>query len=101
MATESKTNKIWEEIQNLDVEVYGLQGKKIKDVATVGPEIEPNAVYLTIKGSAILPAIEESLNKAGTYNTSSRTNVPKYVVDVVDKWVVIKPNPKLALLGAK
>ncbi len=101
MASESKTNKIWEDIQNLEVEVYGLQGKKVKDVAQLGPTLDPNALYLTIKGSAILPAIEEALNKVGHYDGNTRVRTPQYVVEVVDKWIVVKPNPKLAFIDVK
>jgi len=101
MVAESKANKIWEDIKDLKVEVYGLHGKRVSDVAELGPTLDAESLYLKIKGSAVLPAIEEALNNAGEYDSAARVQVPRYVVDVVDKWVVVKANPKLAYANVK
>ena len=74
---------IWEEIQNLSIDIFGLPGQKVSDHCT--PQfIEPSKCYLNIRSQAVLPALEETVKKA-------------FNVDRVDKWITVE---RKKVLGA-
>lgn len=71
-----EAESIWEEIQNLSLDIFGLPGQKVSDHCT--PQfIEPSKTYLIVKSQAVLPALEETVKKG-------------FSVDRVDKWITVE-----------
>jgi hypothetical protein len=77
--TMTPAQKMWEEIKNLPIQMFGLPGQTVAMHATP-VAIEPSRLYLTIRSSATLPSLEEAIK--GRYN-----------VELVDKFVVVTPVP--------
>jgi hypothetical protein len=76
----SEADKIWAEIQNRPILMFGLPDQYVFQHATfVG--IEPSALYVTIRSSATLPSLEAAVS-------------PDFTVELADKFVIIKRVPK-------
>lgn len=69
------SSKIWEEIKDVELNLFGLPGQIVKEYCSV-VNVEPSKLYLTSKVSAVLPALEEALMKS-------------YTVESQMKWIVI------------
>ena len=72
---------IWDEIQNVALQMFGLPGQIISMHCTP-VSIEPSKLYVSIRSQATLPALEAALSE-------------RFTVEMVDKWVAIalKPAP--------
>jgi hypothetical protein len=70
---------MWNEIKDLPIQMFGLPGQIVAMHATP-IWIEPSKLYLTIRSSATLPSLEESIK--GRFN-----------VELVDKFVVVTRVP--------
>jgi len=66
---------MWNEIKDLPIQMFGLPGQIVAMHATP-IWIEPSKLYLTIRSSATLPSLEESIK--GRFN-----------VELIDKFVVV------------
>ncbi len=76
----TEADKIWAEIQNRPILMFGLPDQYVFQHATfVG--IEPSALYVTIRSSATLPSLEAAV-------------FPDFTVELADKFVIIKRVPK-------
>lgn len=79
--TDKKTDsdRMWDEVANLKVDVYGLPNQRVQDhVARMN--IPSPKLFLKLKSAAVLPALEEAFGKKfavelneGGYVTVSRT----------------------------
>lgn len=69
----------WDEIKDLPIQMFGLPGQTVAMHATP-IWIEPSKLYLTIRSSATLPSLEESIK--GRFN-----------VELVDRYVVVTRVP--------
>lgn len=82
--------QIWDAIKGLKVEYYALPDQTVETISSP-MSIEPECLYLTIKGPAALPAITDAV--AGiTFVNAFGKKVAKYAVEMRDKYVVITPN---------
>jgi len=71
----TEANKIWAEIKDVPLQLFGLPNQFVSQFCTPVP-VEPNRLFVVIKNSATLPALETAL--AG-----------KYTVELVDKFVIV------------
>ena len=72
----TEADKIWEEIKDKSIEMFALPDQTVA-LHCVPVAVEPSKLYLVIRSAATLPSLETAL---GT----------KYVVELVDKYVVVK-----------
>lgn len=79
----TKAQKIWEEIKNKPIELFGLPGQTVSKYCTP-VFIEPNKLYVQYKIGALLPMLEELLRN-------------KYDVELVDKYITIAPKVSYAV----
>jgi hypothetical protein len=75
MMADTEGGKIWSEIKNKPVEMFGLPNQTVSTCSFPYP-IEPSKLYLVVKASAALPAIETAVGAA-------------YTVELMDKYVVV------------
>ncbi len=76
----SEAEKIWAEIQNRSIMMFGLPDQFVCQHCTV-VNIEPSACYVTIRSSATLPSLEAAV-------------APDFTVELADKFVIIRRAPK-------
>lgn len=72
--------KLWSEIKAKYIDLFGLPNQVIEMHASP-ITVEPTKLYLMIKSSAVLPALEMAL-------------APSYKVEQLDRYVVISKNAK-------
>lgn len=75
-----ESEKIWEEIKNLPIAMFGLPDQFVLQHCTPVP-VEPSALYVTIRSTAALPSLEAAIH-------------PAYTVELADKFVIIRRAPK-------
>ncbi len=85
-STSTEADRIWDEIKNRPIEMFGLPDQFVFQHATF-VNVEPSSLYVTIRSSATLPSLEVAIG-------------PNFQVELVDKFVVIKRKPK-PLIPAK
>lgn len=71
--------KMWDEIKDLPIAMFGLPGQTVSMHVTP-MNVDPNKLFLTIRSSATLPSLEESLK--GRFN-----------VELADKYVIVTRVP--------
>lgn len=76
----SEAEKMWNEIKNLTIQMFGLPEQFVFQHVTFVP-VEPNTLYVTVRSSATLPSLEAAI-------------APAFVVELADKFVIIKRAPK-------
>lgn len=75
----SEGEKIWSEIKDKTIDIFALPNQVVSDHVKVAPaffKADPGKLYVTLKASAALPALEESVKK-------------NFTVSQVDKWVTV------------
>lgn len=75
----SEGEKIWNEVKERTIDIFALPNQKVSDHSAVAEAFfvaDPAKLYLTLRSSAALPAIEEALKK-------------HFTVSQVDKWITI------------
>lgn len=75
---ESDSDKMWNEIKNLPINVFGLTDRVLNYAKKIDLE-SPGELYLSLKASAVVPALEESLGK-------------KFSVETADKYIIVRRN---------
>lgn len=76
----SEADKVWDEIKNLPIQMFGLPEQFVLQHCTP-VSVEPSNLYVTIRSSATLPSLEAAI-------------APAFVVELADKFVLIKRAPK-------
>lgn len=76
----TEAEKIWAEIQNRSIMMFGLPDQFVFQHCTV-VNIEPSACYVTIRSSATLPSLEAAV-------------APDFTVELADKFVIIRRVPR-------
>ena len=76
----TEAERIWNEIKNRPIEMFGLPDQFVFQHATF-VNVEPSALYVTIRSTATLPSLEVAVG-------------PDFLVEMVDKFVVVKRKPK-------
>ena len=76
----TEAEKIWDEIKNRPILMFGLPDQYVLQHATF-VTIEPSALYVTIRSSATLPSLESAV-------------APDFTVELADKFVIIRRVPK-------
>ena len=72
----SNADKIWDEIKNLPINMFGLPGQVVSKHCKQKP-VEPNNLYVTLKSSAVLPSLEAAI-------------APKFSVELTPIYVIIR-----------
>lgn len=80
---QSEAERIWEEIKNLPIQMFGLPGQVIAQHAAPF-SIEPSKLYLTIRSSATLPSLESALNEG-----FEKRMCGSFTVEQADRFVVV------------
>jgi len=78
----NQSNLIWESIKDLDLDLFALPGQKIAQFCSP-VEVEPSKLYLKIKVSSVLPALEMALSKKFAVERTERFVVVSRIVDAV------------------
>lgn len=60
---ESVADRVWNQIKGQTVEVFGLPGKCISDIATRHLKEVPEMLFLTVKASSLILPLEEVCSK--------------------------------------
>lgn len=68
---QTEAEKIWDQIRNLPIQMFGLPGQVVAMHATPFP-IEPSKLYLTIRSSATLPSLETAVGDEFTVEQADR-----------------------------
>lgn len=76
----TEAEKIWDEIKNRPILMFGLPDQYVFQHATF-ITVEPSSLYVTIRSSATLPSLEAAV-------------APNFTVELADKFVIIKRVPK-------
>lgn len=76
----TEAEKMWDEIKNRPIDMFGLPDQFVFQHATF-ITIEPSSLYVTIRSSATLPSLEAAVK-------------PDFTVELADKFVIIKRAPK-------
>lgn len=77
-AAESQSLKIWNQIKDIDLELFALPGQTVEKHASPVLDMSKTELHLLLKTSAALPVLEEVVRKFGL------------VVDRKEKFVVVK-----------
>lgn len=67
----TEAQKIWEEIRQVQLNMFALPGQTVEMYCKVYP-IEPSRVYMTVKVSAVLAALEDTLGKWYNFDTAGK-----------------------------
>lgn len=81
----TEAEKIWDEIKNLPIQMFGLPNQFVSQHAVPFP-IEPTKLYLTIRSSATLPSLEVAVGD-------------KFTVEQADRFVVVARKVTLPFQG--
>lgn len=73
--SKTESDKIWEDIRGLDLNLFGLPNQIVESYCQVSL-VEPSKLYLITKVSAVLPALEAAISN-------------KYSVEPQMKWIVV------------
>lgn len=89
----------WKTIKAQKLEIYGLKDQTVADYATP-MNMDSDSLYLTVKASAAVPAIEMALTGCLEVDKTTKAKYPKFSMDTVDKYIVIKPAKGKVVKGA-
>lgn len=67
----TEAQKIWEEIRQVQLNMFSLPNQTVEMYCRNYP-IEPTKVYMTIKVSAVLSALEDTLGKQYNFETAGK-----------------------------
>lgn len=70
-------DKIWDEIKNLNIEMFGLADQRVHMYCKPVPA-DPTKLFLVASAGAVLPALELVV-------------APRYAVEQVDRFIVVTP----------
>lgn len=76
----SEADAIWDQIKNLPIQMFGLPDQFVLQHCTPIP-VEPSNLYVSIRSTATLPSLEAAI-------------APAFVVELADKFVIIKRAPR-------
>jgi hypothetical protein len=76
----TEAQKIWDEIQNLPILMFGLPDQTVA-MHCSPMAVEPSKLYLITRSSATLPSLESSIGKG-------------FTVELADKFVIVARAPK-------
>jgi len=91
-ALSEKQLEIWNRIKDKPVNYYALKDITVEGVCTP-MNIDPDVLYVGLKGPAALMSIEEVLNMDVMKNFEDET-VPRYLIEMKTKYAMISVNPK-------
>lgn len=78
MTVNKEADAIWKEIANLKLDIFSLPNQTVS-MHAVPETVEPSALYLNLKSTSVLPALETALGKL-------------YTVEVVGRFTKITKN---------
>jgi len=79
----TEAEKIWEEIENLQIEMFALPDQKVSNYCKPFPvNPDPDKLYLISTAGSVLPSLEAALGN-------------KYSVELVNKYLIVTRKVKL------
>ena len=88
-----KQTQMWEDIKNLEVEYYAIKNQFVANISEP-TSIDPEMLYLTLKGPAALVSIEGALANL-TVQSWSGKKLPKYVIEQREQFGCVMDNPEV------
>lgn len=79
VTVKTEAQKIWDEIKDLPIQMFGLPGQTVAMHVTP-VMVEPTKLYVVTRSSATLPSLEETIKGA-------------FAVELADKFVIITRLP--------
>lgn len=79
--------KIWNDIKDENIEMFGLPNQLVSQYCDP-KNIEPDKLYLIIKGPAVIVGLESVLLKV----KKNKSQTPKYKFEQKTKFVVVSEN---------
>lgn len=79
----TEAGEIWNEIKDLNIEMFALPGQKVDMHCTPVPA-DPTKLFLLTNSSAVLPSLEAAVNKDAKGNFQNR-----FVVELADRFVTV------------
>ncbi|HVI40815.1 MAG TPA: hypothetical protein VM577_09155 [Anaerovoracaceae bacterium] len=76
----TESDKIWEEIKNLPIEMFALTNQYVKHHAQ-RLKVSPNEVYLRLKSGAVVASLEAAL---------ARVRGRSYELEVTEGYVIVR-----------
>lgn len=76
----TESQKIWEEIKDIDLLMFSLPNQKVSDFCYPFP-LDPSKCFILPKASAVLPALEEAIGK-------------NFDCVMMDKYIMVSRKPK-------
>lgn len=83
--TKTESDKIWNEVKTLPIDVFAIPGQKVKDNVK-RYKVSPDALYVKLNSSAVLPALEQSLSRDGR---GVLWEHPRYTMEQADGGFVV------------
>ncbi len=102
----TEAQEMWDEIKNLPIQLFGLPSQTVEHHCTQ-VVIEPTHLYLTIRASAVLPALETALNEYTSgldmiAKKFGKVNTVKFTVELADKFVIVsRVKPGLSFMAQR
>lgn len=90
-AAVTEATTIWETIKNAPIDIYALPNQVVGNHVKREQKLEaavPDSVYLILKSAAVLPALEDSLNKVRLDSDK------RFEISQQSKYTVVKIVPK-------
>ena len=88
-----KQTKIWNDIKDKPVSYYALKNMTVSTISEP-VNIDPDELYVSLKGPAAIVSIEEVLN-VDLVNNWAGKEVPRYAIEQRDRFAVIMDNPEV------
>ncbi len=88
-----KQTQMWNDIKDLEVQYYALKEHTVGSVSEP-INIDPDSLYLSLKGPAALVSIEEALSKMTVKSWSGKI-LPKYAIEQRDQYAFVEENPEV------
>lgn len=77
--------QMWDEIKDLKIEMFALPDQRV-NMYCKPVEIDPSKLFLLVTAGSVLTALELVIS-------------PKYVIEKMDRFLVVTPAPKPLKLG--
>lgn len=76
----AESDKIWEEIKNLPIEMFSLANQYVKNHAQ-RIKVSPNEVHLKLKSGAVVASLEQAL---------ARVRGKSYELEVTEGYIIVR-----------
>lgn len=99
--TEDQT-KWWDEIKDIEVNYYGLPDHSVSSICEP-INVMPESLFLAVQGPAVISILTDAIEGDRNCNvkTASGKTMCKYLLEPVEKFIALKPNPEVEIKNYK